>query len=78
MRGLFPPAIGAGDVYSEAGNGLRESLYQIKTASALNLQRFLRVHLVNIAQELATNVLPTGLLVIEDTRGSGLQIDASD
>ena len=72
MRGLFPLAIGVGDVYGEAGNGLRQSLHQIKTPNALNLQRFLRVHLVNIAQELATDVLATRLLVVEDTRRSRL------
>ena len=52
------------------GNGLRESLHQTTsdTPNALILQQLLCVHLVNIAQELATNVLAARLLVVEDTR----------
>ena len=62
-------------MYGEAvGNGLRESLHQTtsETPNALISQQLLRVHLVNIAQELATNVLATCLLVVEDTRRGGL------
>ena len=35
-------------------------------------QQHQQQHLVDVAQELATNVLATGLLVVEDTRRGGL------
>ena len=39
-------------------------------------QQHQQQHLVDVAQELATNVLATGLLVVEDTRRGGLWQDS--